>query len=227
MSDQIKVDIDFDEEKADKFPAYCHYAGQYQPQPAYIAVDIRRGKVYPDYNGNIGGGCSPDEWYGLIQKFPIPAAMHRSELIELMNDNVEFFQKVIDAYEEEWNGSNYVAKIKSGVSEEIGRDLEHEWESKMIADVEIFGIIDVMPAFLEDEPSGDIDALIDAWFRNDGECGWFEQESAEDLKEYILSCIDDYYDYLGGRKDLADWYINNRKVSDDEKQEIMELFEAA
>ena len=133
MSDQIKVNIDFSESDSEKFPVYCQYPGQYQPQPAYIKIDIRSGRVWPDYNGNIGGGRSQDEHHGLIQRFSIPAELHSSEIAELLGDNKAFFQKVIDSYSEEWNGSNYVAKRRIGIDEDIEQYLDYEWESKVVA----------------------------------------------------------------------------------------------
>jgi hypothetical protein len=220
MSDQIKVEIDFNEDTADKFPVYCMYGGQCQPQPAYIKVDIRNGRVWPDYNGNSGGGCSPDEFHGLVQRFDIPADIHKSELSQLLKDNVDFFQKVVDLFVEVWNGSNYVARAKEGIDSEIHIDLDHEWDSQIVHDVESFGIIDVMQEFANNTPTNDIEKFITDWFDCDGENGWFEQDSAEYLVEYIANNLD--VSDCEGNPELAKFVLERRETCMDD-WEITEL----
>jgi hypothetical protein len=208
MSDQIKVNIDFSESDSEKFPVYCQYPGQYQPQPAYIKVDIRSGRVWPDYNGNIGGGRSSDEHHGLIQRFSIPAQLHRSEIAELLEDNLSFFQKVLDSYCEEWNGSNYVAHRRTGVVDDIDQYLDCEWETQILRDIIPSGIIDVMADLKDDPPTCNIEESIRDWFARDGECGWFEQESDDELVEHIASHLE--VEDCEGNQELAKWLIEKQ-----------------
>lgn len=94
MNGQIKVRVKFDEEKAVRFPVSFKCAGQFQTQPSYITVDCITGEIDAAYNPNVGCGWSTDERH--VQRFPIPSDSHRSEIATLINDNLEFFQKVVD-----------------------------------------------------------------------------------------------------------------------------------
>lgn len=203
------IEINFDIDTADKFPVYCLYGGQYTPQPAHIKVDIRNGYVWPDYNENIGGGCSQDEFHGLVQRFRIPADIHKTELNDLLRDNINFFQKVVDSYSEEWDGSNYVARptnyVARPTNDHIAYDLEHEWESEIIPEMLIFGIIDVMQEFMDNKPSRDIEKYITDWFDHDGDVGWFEQSNAQELIDYIAYKI--HVDDCEGNPELARWML--------------------
>ena len=222
----MKVEIDFNEDTADKFPVYCQYPGQYQNQPAYIKIDIRNGRVWPDYNGNIGGGCSPDEFHGLVQRFSIPGEIHRTDLSQLLKDNVNFFQKVVDSYEEKWNGSNYVARRREGVADDIGWDLVNEWECEIVSSILVFGIIDVMQEFLNAPPKKDIEKHIVEWFENDGEYGWFEQQNVDELAAYIASEL--LAEDCEGNPALAKWLLRERDVESlDGEEEYMKLKEIA
>lgn len=111
-------------------PLYFQYGGQCQPQPAYIEIDPRGDEitVTADYDGNIGGGCSSDQWYNLTCSISCPGGVLGSALISHLESD-DFKKDVLelcDGYEDIHNGSNWI-----GTWNEDARDIDQSMENDL------------------------------------------------------------------------------------------------
>lgn len=94
-----------------RHPLYVQYAGQSQPQGAYIALDCRDGQVWADYNGEVGNAVPMDVWHGHVQRFSVPASTDGRTINWLMDTLRPEFATIASGYEEVWDGSNHVARF--------------------------------------------------------------------------------------------------------------------
>lgn len=91
-----------------RFPVYCHYDGQFEPQPAYILLDIRSGEVNADYDTTINSGLPVCVWNNLELRFFINPYTIASEIMDLINENMDNFQAILDGSEIVWGGNEYI-----------------------------------------------------------------------------------------------------------------------
>lgn len=118
-------------------PVYCRYNGQYQPQPAYICLDID-GNITVEYNGNIGSGTSSAHWHGLERHYTIPANCSGSQIDELIEKIKPFLEIVHSGHTEEWDGHNYVGKL---TEEAVEAEVEIEYLFQYVTgDIEIWEV---------------------------------------------------------------------------------------
>lgn len=125
-------------ESDEQFPVYLKYEQEFNPQPAYLTLDIRNGEVDADYNGNIGGGCSPDEFHGLVRRYYIPAMTTNHQIENLIESLEPHFIRVLMMTEEVWDGNNYVcgpadgfdnediSTIDNAIEEAIHKELDYD-----------------------------------------------------------------------------------------------------
>lgn len=89
----------------------CQYDGQYQPQPTFIALELRDGgELYAAYNPEIGNAVPMDVYHGHIRRYPI----HTQSVTlanKLMRQILPLAERVWEGYESAWNGSNHVARF--------------------------------------------------------------------------------------------------------------------
>lgn len=93
-----------------RFPVYHKYGGQFQPQPAYIFLDLRDGECGADYNGEMGS-VPVVQWHNIVLTFPISAETKADQIEQIINDNAEKFQAILDDSEVVWDGSNNVGSF--------------------------------------------------------------------------------------------------------------------
>lgn len=94
-------------------PVYCKYAGQQQPQPAYIELDLREApKLSAGYNPEIGNGLPIYVWRGDAIRWPIdPHTSHESiESLETHEGFQEAVKEIIDGVDVEGN-ERYIEDI--------------------------------------------------------------------------------------------------------------------
>lgn len=95
----------------DRFPVYCHYVGQFEPQRAYISLDIENGEVDACYNSDIGNCKTAKVWNRLELHFDINPYTFTDKIADLISENMDKFQAILDGSEIVWNGSNYIGKF--------------------------------------------------------------------------------------------------------------------
>lgn len=102
-------------------PLYCVYDGQVNPQGAYIELDCRTGDLRADYSGEIGNAVPADVFHDLVIRWSIPAESLGGSIIALFEDETFLgnMQKVLNGFEERWNGNNYVGHFTDEAQEII------------------------------------------------------------------------------------------------------------
>ena len=118
----------------------CIYPREQAPQPCYVALDIRTGRLWADYNSEIGNAVPSDVWHGLTRRYEIPP-MSASVANALMEQLRPLAQRVYRGADDLWNGHNRLAVLDVDAAEaeaeiedivererEAGRSL-HWWEA--------------------------------------------------------------------------------------------------
>jgi hypothetical protein len=103
----LGLNITFNAENTTRFPVYCEHGGQYQPQPAYLYLDLRNGECSADYNGEIGS-TPIIHWQNIVLTFPIAAETSADDIQALIEQHSEDFQAILSGSTVEWDGSNNV-----------------------------------------------------------------------------------------------------------------------
>lgn len=101
---------------AGKAPLYERYGGQIHPQPAYFELRPEERVAEFDWNANVGGGTSMDAWHGLVRRYRVPATLSREGCENLAETLQPLLQRVVDGFEEVWNGSNHVGRLTQDAS---------------------------------------------------------------------------------------------------------------
>jgi hypothetical protein len=101
------LDIIFNAENTTRFPVYCQYGGQHQPQSAYLYLDLRDGECGADYNGEMGS-IPIVQWQKIVLTFPIAAETRGDDIQALLEKHSDDFQAILNGSTIEWDGSNNV-----------------------------------------------------------------------------------------------------------------------
>lgn len=125
-----------------KAPLYCQYQGQCQPQPAYIELDCRgAGELIADYNGEIGNAVPSYYWHGLAVRWGVSCETSADSLRSLFADDdfMATCQRIVDGFEEEWDGSNFVGRYNDDANsaiEDAERIIDNSLDQVEVYDVE-------------------------------------------------------------------------------------------
>ena len=120
---------------------HCHYPNQTESQPCYIEIDLDNETMCADYNAEIGNAVPFNVWHNRTRRYPIPC-LTGNAANELMKQLFPLAQKMVDGYETEWNGHNYIGTLNEKAQEaedklsEICESLCHESESDQIQEWE-------------------------------------------------------------------------------------------
>ncbi len=91
-------------------PVYQHYAGQHQPQLAYIRMD-EDGQIDTWVNGEIGNAVPASVWHNRTLTWRVPADARGEALLAFVKDHQRLFERVWQGHKVEWNGNNWVGKL--------------------------------------------------------------------------------------------------------------------
>ncbi len=89
---------------------HCHYSGQTNRQDAYIALDIRDGEMWADYNAEIGNAIPMTVWHRLVLRWYMPPFL-AATANRIMDAIAADAQRVLDGASAEWDGSNMVGRL--------------------------------------------------------------------------------------------------------------------
>lgn len=198
------LNVNFDHENASNFPVYCKYDGQFEPQYAYLALDIRTGELSADYNGNIGGGCTFDEFHNLVLRFTLPAMAHKDFIAEQIDENSTLFQKVLNGADVVWNDSNWVGSFDESARKALDK-LEDNFEHRQSYDDERYIIDDLAEWLSGDNFSQEGESLEDfakQLLSFDGDNGGYFDESFNDLDSMKEAVLDIWENDLYSGEDL-------------------------
>ena len=81
-----------------KFPVYCKYPLARKPQPAYITLDLETGEVSAQYQ--IQYNATPEAIFNKrVVTLPLPPRATKAQILEKINANIAFLEKVLNQSE--------------------------------------------------------------------------------------------------------------------------------
>ncbi len=98
------------------------YPDELTPQPVYIELDLRAGRMFAEYQGEIGGGVPMGVYHGLRRRYDIPI-LTAEAANRLLHKLAPLADRVLADWHEHWDGSNHVPVLgedASDAEEDIG-----------------------------------------------------------------------------------------------------------
>lgn len=95
----------------------CKYDSQHDVQSAYVELDCRNEKLYSTYDSSIGYSVPLSVWHNRELRFGISPYLKIDAINALLDEIAPLAQRVIDGYEEEWDGSNYIGMYTDDAEE--------------------------------------------------------------------------------------------------------------
>jgi len=96
-----------------KRPLYHKYPAQSSPQPAYIELNCESGLLTGNWNGEIGNAVPFSVYHGHHRRWEVSASISSESLTELLYKLASIAQRIVDGYEDVWDGRNRVAQLDS------------------------------------------------------------------------------------------------------------------
>jgi transcriptional regulator with XRE-family HTH domain len=97
-------------ECTDPLELYRHYDGETETQPAYIELDLKSGKLYADYDSEVGGAVPFSVHHGFDRRWGIPV-LTGDAANRVMHEIAPLADRILADWEEEWDGNNMVAVL--------------------------------------------------------------------------------------------------------------------
>ena len=129
-----KLTVLFDPDNSARFPLYYQYDGQYQPQDAYIELDLRTGNIDADCKGSIGNSIPTEVFNQSIIWFYINPYLKSDQIAEVINAHISDLEHLYNVSDINWDGNNWVggACDESNIDNEqwvsLVNDLRHKLE---------------------------------------------------------------------------------------------------
>lgn len=190
------------DEQTERFPIYCKYPDQFNPQRAYISLDLESGECTADYSREIGNSIRADVWHERRLWLSVSPQLTADDIENLINEHAEKFQWILDSCRVVWDGSNH-----RGVIPEEVRDFLNGWDYDCIGhDIE-GGIVDDLVAYCDGVPvmqkGQTLNDMAEHIYDSNGENNfWFcsDLDGVEKIKSAIL---DIWADQLYAGNDLT------------------------
>lgn len=172
-------------------PLYCKYQGQFNPQPAYVTLNLENGHVDADYSGEIGNAVTMDVWHNRTLRWSINSQLSGSQVQEILEDILPTLQTILDGSEIEWNGNNWVGRIVTDAARAADEKMDRDSEYGLGYDIETSVITD-----------------LKEWLANGGRDCWMPTES-DDVEQYITQFdLDGYTALEDVRETLMDLWAD-------------------
>ncbi len=97
---------------------YAHFQGQTDQQDAFIALDIRDGRMWADYNHEIGNAVPMSVHHELVLRWYMPPFL-AATANRIMDTIAKDAQRVLDGASAEWDGSNTVGRYTDDARDAI------------------------------------------------------------------------------------------------------------
>lgn len=78
------------------FPLYARFGIGGDCQAAYIELHIGNGTLTAEYNSDVNNALPVDVWNGVCVRWPISSMFTNEELTDILNENISYFQSVLD-----------------------------------------------------------------------------------------------------------------------------------
>lgn len=110
----VTCDLDLGALRAVAAPLYERYAGQSEPQDAYIELDCEERTYTAESNPEIGNAVPSRVGHGHVRRYPLPEPRITGQALATLLEDPELIAlltRVCDGYESVWNGNNHVARL--------------------------------------------------------------------------------------------------------------------
>ena len=105
----------------ERFPVFCHFGGQSEPQKAYISLDIETGEIDAGYHVGIGVGSPIRVLNDIELRFEINPYTHKDQIKEIIYDHMDQFQLILDGSEVVWKNCNEIGKFNDSAQRIIDK----------------------------------------------------------------------------------------------------------
>lgn len=95
---------------------FAHYDGQTAPQTAYIALDLRDGRMWADYSAELGNAVPMSVWHGVVRRWPMPPFL-TATANRIMDAIAEDAQRVLNGATVGWDGSNTTGRLDDAATD--------------------------------------------------------------------------------------------------------------
>lgn len=95
----------------------CKYDSQYDVQSAFVELDCAGATLSSTYNSEIGNAVPFSVWHNRELRFGISPYLKIDAINTLLDEIAPLAQRVVDGYEEEWDGSNYIGTYTDDAEE--------------------------------------------------------------------------------------------------------------
>ncbi len=111
------------------FPLYCKYPDQFQPQPAYIELNLQDSTVYATYLSKMNCGVSSDVYDNITLRFNISCYLSNKQISDLINDNMYIFQFLMATHTVDYDNCNLKGFVNSELDSDAINDLYNYWNA--------------------------------------------------------------------------------------------------
>lgn len=192
---------------------HCHYSGQIEAQGIYVELDCKNETLSISYNGEIGNAVPFSVYHGFDQRFAIPL-LNTSKMNDLLEEILPIAEKVLEGFEEVYNGQNWVASFTEEAEEAI-EEISSLCDASNFSEDDLITVYHIEEYFEYSKPKLDISCKDIEIFIND-----FKLDIESDNSVLITGDIDKYFkNYLiDNRRNKIEEYISllefNNKISD-------------
>jgi len=86
---------------------FCQYTGQTGPQSCFIALDLEDGRLWADYDGEIGNGVPESVWHQRTLRWALPVVPTAQAANDLLDTVAADATAVLAGASIDWDGSNW------------------------------------------------------------------------------------------------------------------------
>jgi hypothetical protein len=109
-------------EAKDYPPLFHRYPGQYQPQAAFIELDLESGDLSAQWNAEIGNPIPPRVRHRCALRWSVPIYLSGDEVNALLEEIAPVARRLLDGARVVWDGADYKGRLDDdaeGAEEEI------------------------------------------------------------------------------------------------------------
>ncbi len=107
---------DFDEN--DKYPLYCRFGGEYNPQESFLEVDCEAETISVDYNPGAGNPTPANVWERRAVRCNVSNRLRYDDILKLLEEAKPIAEKIVAGYESDpYSGGSYDEKADAAKEE--------------------------------------------------------------------------------------------------------------
>ncbi|WP_228916866.1 hypothetical protein [Streptomyces sp. DH20] len=143
MTETVALDV---RHCTDTTELFRQYAGELEPQPAYIELDLRNCILHADWDGEIGNAAPATVHHGIDRRYSIPL-LTAEAANRILDEIAPLARRIVADSEIDWDGNNHVAVLgpdaraaEDEIEQRLGCTYPHEHP---FSDADIVGVWDI------------------------------------------------------------------------------------